>query len=154
MNDPTQLLEPLAPVDTHEYEHSAERAFAGKEPDQPMSAMGSDFLAEFQRAELDRIRAALTAWQPVRAELINYTRSGEEFWLELDIVPIANENGRYTHWVAVERDITERKRAEEEIRQIDERFRLISSATSDLVWDMDLTTNETWWNEKIGTEFG
>lgn len=65
-----------------------------------------------QRAELDRIRVALTAWQPVRAELINYTKAGEEFWLELDIVPVADENGWYTHWIAIERDITDRKLVE------------------------------------------
>ena len=68
-----------------------------------------------QRAELDRIRQALTQWQPVRAELINYTKSGQEFWLELDIVPIANAKGWYTHWVSVERDITERKQAQIEV---------------------------------------
>jgi PAS domain S-box-containing protein len=65
-----------------------------------------------QRAELDRIRVALTAWEPVRAELINYTKAGKEFWLELDIVPVADENGRYTHWIAIERDITDRKLVE------------------------------------------
>ncbi|HET8715814.1 MAG TPA: PAS domain S-box protein [Holophagaceae bacterium] len=68
---------------------------------------------ETQRAELDRIRAALHAWQPVRAELINYTKAGEPFWLELSITPVADASGWYTHWVAIERDITERKRAEE-----------------------------------------
>jgi len=65
-----------------------------------------------QRAELDRIRAALTKWEPVRAELINYTKTGEEFWLELDIVPVADETGLYTHWIAIERDITDRKLVE------------------------------------------
>jgi PAS domain S-box-containing protein len=69
------------------------------------------------RAALDRIRAALHAWQPVRAELINYTKAGEEFWLELDIVPVADADGWFTHWVAVQRNITERKRMEEERRQ-------------------------------------
>lgn len=68
-----------------------------------------------QHTELARIRQALQAWQPVRAELINYTKAGEEFWLELDIVPIANEAGWYTHWVSVERDITERKRLEAQL---------------------------------------
>jgi PAS domain S-box-containing protein len=62
--------------------------------------------------ELDRIRNALLAWEPVRAELINYSKDGQEFWLELDISPIADENGWFTHWVAVERDITERKKSE------------------------------------------
>lgn len=67
------------------------------------------------RAELDRIRVALEKWQPVRAQLINYTKSGEEFWLELDIVPLADESGWYTHWVAVERDITEQKAMQEQL---------------------------------------
>ena len=70
------------------------------------------------RAELDRIGRALKAWQPVRAELINYAKSGEEFWLELDIVPIADSKGWFTHWVAVERDITERKLAQESILRL------------------------------------
>ncbi len=68
-----------------------------------------------QRAELDRIRAGLSKWQPVRSELVNYTKAGEEFWLELDIVPLANESGRFTHWVSVGRDITQRRQQQQEI---------------------------------------
>lgn len=68
-----------------------------------------------QREELDRIRLALEQRKSVRAELINYTKSGEEFWLELDIVPLADENGSATHLVAIERDITERKEIEAQL---------------------------------------
>ncbi len=68
-----------------------------------------------QRAELDRIGAAMKKWQPVRTEIINYTKAGKEFWLEIDIAPIADETGKFTHWVGVERDITERKQQQEEI---------------------------------------
>lgn len=67
------------------------------------------------RRTLDTIRRALERWQPVRAELLNYTKSGEELWLEIDIVPLADETGWYTHWVAVERDVTERRRLEQQI---------------------------------------
>ncbi len=65
------------------------------------------------RNELDKIKTAMRKWQPVRAELINYTKAGEEFWLEVDIFPIADKTGWFTHWVSVERDITERKKIEE-----------------------------------------
>jgi PAS domain S-box-containing protein len=80
------------------------------------------------RATLDRVRGALNAWQPVRVEVINYTKSGEPFWLEMEISPIANETGWYTHWVAIERDISERKRVEEAMRASEQRFRVAVDA--------------------------
>ncbi|MBY0411003.1 MAG: EAL domain-containing protein, partial [Burkholderiaceae bacterium] len=69
-----------------------------------------------QRDALRRIRVALADWKPVREELINYTKAGEPFWVELDIVAVANDDGWYTHWVAVGRDITERKLTENKLR--------------------------------------
>jgi diguanylate cyclase (GGDEF)-like protein len=54
----------------------------------------------------------------VRAELINYKKNGEQFWLELDIVPVDYFSRGLTHWVAVARDITTRKAAEEEIEHL------------------------------------
>lgn len=69
-----------------------------------------------ERAPLDAIRRALEAWQPVRAELLNYTRSGEEFWVELNIAPVADASGWYTHWIWIQRDITGRKQSEAALR--------------------------------------
>ncbi len=70
------------------------------------------------RQELARVRAAMKLWQHVQVELINYTKSGDEFWVEMDLVPISDSQGWYTHWVAVQRDITERRRAEAERARI------------------------------------
>ena len=63
-----------------------------------------------------RIHHRLKTWQPVRAELLNYRKDGTPFWVELNIKPIANEQGWYTHWVSVQRDVTARK-AEEQARE-------------------------------------
>ncbi len=71
-----------------------------------------------QPAELDRIRQALKRWQPVRAELINYKKNGELFWMELEIVPVEESARGVKHWVAVGRDITARKAADDEIEQL------------------------------------
>ena len=59
-----------------------------------------------------KIREALKAWQPVRVELINYRKDGSEFWVELNIVPVANERGWWTHWVSIQREMSERKAVE------------------------------------------
>jgi PAS domain S-box-containing protein len=71
-----------------------------------------------QRPELERIRAAMQKWLPVRSEMISYTKAGRELWLEIDIAPIADESGIFTHWLAVGRDITERRRQQEEILRL------------------------------------
>lgn len=71
-----------------------------------------------QRAELDHIRAALEEWEPVRVDLINYTKNGEPFWVDLDVSPVWDKARKLTHWVAVGRDISERKAAEEKIQYL------------------------------------
>lgn len=72
---------------------------------------------ETSRATLDLIRAALSKWEPIEVELINARKDGSKFWVQLSIVPVANERGWFTHWVSVQRDISERKEAELLARQ-------------------------------------
>jgi diguanylate cyclase (GGDEF)-like protein/PAS domain S-box-containing protein len=67
---------------------------------------------------LDRIAQAMARSEAVRAELLNYTRYGEPYWVERELVPISDEGGNNTHWVAVERDITERKKSEDDIHRL------------------------------------
>jgi PAS domain S-box-containing protein len=70
------------------------------------------------RGELRRIRAALAASQSVHAELLNYRKSGEPYWVELDIVPVGQESAGGRRFVAVERDITERRRQAEALQRL------------------------------------
>jgi diguanylate cyclase (GGDEF)-like protein/PAS domain S-box-containing protein len=70
------------------------------------------------RAALDRIGTALQRQEPVNAEVINYTKDGREFWLEIDIAPVMDESGKISHFVAIERDISQRKTAEADIERL------------------------------------
>jgi diguanylate cyclase (GGDEF)-like protein/PAS domain S-box-containing protein len=56
--------------------------------------------------------------ESVSGELILYKKSGEPCWLEIDIVPFSSEGDAITHWVAVGRDITERRRSVDAIHQL------------------------------------
>lgn len=56
--------------------------------------------------------------------------------------------------LAIARDITERKKAEEEIVQANERFNLIARATNDAVWDWDMITDQNWGNEIFYKYYG
>ncbi|HEX8478684.1 MAG TPA: EAL domain-containing protein [Telluria sp.] len=61
---------------------------------------------------------AMARREPFFGEVVNYTKSGEPCWIEMDLVPFASESGGVTHWVAVARDITERRRSADAIHQL------------------------------------
>jgi len=66
---------------------------------------------------LKRLRQNLESGETFAGESINYRRDGEAFHLEWQIAPIRNASGTITHFVAIQRDITERKRLEAELFQ-------------------------------------
>jgi len=61
-------------------------------------------------------------WQ---GEFANQRKNGEVFWENATISPIRNSAGRVTHFVAVKEDITERKKAEEAIRESEAKHKTI-----------------------------
>jgi PAS domain S-box-containing protein len=73
--------------------------------------------AKTDRTELAKIRTALQKWEAVTVEVINYRKDGSEFWNEFSIVPVADQAGCYTHWIAIQRDTTSRRQAEEALRK-------------------------------------
>ena len=70
------------------------------------------------QAEVARILSAMQRGEPVTAELVNYAKSGEKYWVEMEMVPFAGEGGRNTHWVVVGRDITERRNDADAIHRL------------------------------------
>ena len=67
------------------------------------------------RAALNLMTEAIKSWEPYELTTINYKKNGEEFWITFSISPVSNDKGIYTHWISIERDVTEMIRANEEI---------------------------------------
>ncbi|MBX3638441.1 MAG: PAS domain-containing protein, partial [Rubrivivax sp.] len=88
-------------------------------------------------AERARIRRALAAGEPVRAELVNYTRDRAPYWVEIGIVPVAVGGTEVTHMVAVQREISERKRAEAELKGARAALAATLEAVPDLLFEVD-----------------
>jgi diguanylate cyclase (GGDEF)-like protein/PAS domain S-box-containing protein len=68
--------------------------------------------------ELERIKHAFQQMLPITAEVVTINLDGAGVSLEMDALPLHDRGGRYTHWVLVLRDITERKQADAQIRQL------------------------------------
>ena len=73
---------------------------------------------ETDRATVARIVHAVRRKEAVSAELVNYTRAGAPFWMQLEMVPFAGETGSITHWVMVGRDVTERRNSAAAIHRL------------------------------------
>ena len=62
--------------------------------------------------ELRRLSEALREHKPCEITTINYKKNGEPFWVNFSVDPVADETGKYTHFIAIERDVTLRKNEE------------------------------------------
>ncbi|RWM13296.1 MAG: PAS domain-containing sensor histidine kinase [Mesorhizobium sp.] len=78
-------------------------------------------------------------------------RDGTRFWAHVVIDPIRDPSGKLTGFAKVTRDLTERKKAEEELRKSQEQFqRLVQGVTDYAIYMLDPEGLITSWN--LGAE--
>jgi len=114
------------------------RAVEGKDATQPVSFVNDAFLHRtgYARDEIvgrslrvllapdadpavaAGIFEAVIAGRACNAELTICTRSGDAFWVEIEMVPFTRAGQRASHWVVVGRDITERRHAADAIHRL------------------------------------
>lgn len=62
-----------------------------------------------QVTAIDKINKGLVNQKAVRVELVNYTISKDKFWVDLNMSPIQGNDGQTTHWLCLQRDISDQK---------------------------------------------
>lgn len=72
-----------------------------------------------QRSDIDqaskaRMKAAIVSGESCVERVVNYTKHGLPYHVEVQIYPIKNASGQVTHYISLQRDITERKKLEAE----------------------------------------
>jgi PAS domain S-box-containing protein len=84
-----------------------------------------------------------------RGQILNRKKNDEEFWESTSISAIKNDQDEITHFVAVKQDITERKKAEEEIKNSQQRLAQIIDFLPDPTWVVDNEGKVVRWNKAI-----
>lgn len=81
-------------------------------------------------------------------------QDGTHRWVHEETKPVYTAEGKLHYLIGIVQDITERKVAEEILREYNERFEILSRATNDAVWDWDMVNDYVIWNHGLETIFG
>ena len=68
------------------------------------------------RDDLKKIRQALEKQESVRVTLRNFSKKGNEYWVDLSILPLPDKNGKISHFAAIQRDIKDYKKLEQDLQ--------------------------------------
>ena len=92
---------------------------------------------ETDRLVIEEMVAASAAGRSFKGEVLNYGKDGRKRWVELEFQQLKDEDGHLTGFMALQLDITERKRIQEELARAEARFRAIfESAPVGISWSV------------------
>ncbi|MDQ6481543.1 PAS domain S-box protein [Dyadobacter sp. LHD-138] len=112
----------------------------GKKPSELVQGAETDL--ETRR----RLRESLNAQRSVSEVVLNYSKSGKKYWIDLNINPVIDEYGRCTNFIAVMRDISVFKEAHEELRATKELLEQTSKVARIGGWEYDIETRYLSWS--------
>jgi len=151
VSDGVLITDPNQPDNPIIYSNSAFSRLTGYRQDE-IVGRNCRFLqgADTDPQTVARIRQAIAERREVQATLINYRQDGQPFWNELKISPVFSDEGDLLYFVGIQTDITERKQAEEQIR---EQATLLDKA-QDAIFVLDLEEHILFWNDRAKRLFG
>ena len=120
--------------------------YAGCSQEEITSLSPYDILTEESKKlfweRVEKISQGVKVPEIVEFEILN--KKNKHFYIQLHIKNIYDAEGHVVAADVVAHDITERKRAEELLRQSEEKYRLLADHMKDQVWLMDLNLKITY----------
>jgi len=87
-------------------------------------------------ASLDKILLAIVTKQAINIDVLKYTKSGEALWLNNNIFPIADAQGKTTHMISIQRNVTLLKQQDLELRRAKEEAEHLSLVKTQFLANM------------------
>jgi len=120
----------------------------GKKPGDVLHGPDSD------PATVALMRERLGQGQGVKVEVINYHKNGTPLWLAIEVQPVTDEQHRLVNFIAIETDITERKRNEAELQESSQLVKSIVETVVDGIITIDSRGNVLSFNTAAERLFG
>jgi PAS domain S-box-containing protein len=89
-------------------------------------------------------------WYPA----VNIAKDGTRVYIETSILPMRDSQGRVIGFRGISRDVTERKRADEALRQSEEKYRTVLQEMDEGYYEVDLAGNYTFVNDVLCARLG
>jgi len=122
---------------TIEYANPAVESVIGYEPDEVVGENPRLWKSgEHEDAFYEDLWARITAGDVWEGEMVNRRQSGALCWVDATIAPITDEDGDVERYVAVERDVTDRKERELRIEQQHDRLERLNT-TNEVLRDVN-----------------
>lgn len=132
------------------YMNAALTRVTGLEPSEVMGRPVQRVMQTIARGiPLEDLDNALAAEVSMRSNIRFFTKDERVLPAEIDLVPIRNAAGAMTHWVAVMRDMSDKQAADARALLNEERYRMLSRSTLDVVWDWDVRSGLMEWKENF-----
>ncbi len=113
-----------------------------------------DFIHEEDQERIRETMKNLSAFETAEPDPYRL-RVGDGPWRWLEsIITNMTENPAIRGYIGNTRDVTERIKQQEVLRESVERFQILSKATSDTIWDFDLDKDIVLYNKNIHAMFG
>ncbi|MEO6003292.1 MAG: response regulator [Opitutus sp.] len=97
---------------------------------------------------LDQLDETVGAGRPFKCEILNYTKSGEKCWVEVDIQQLNDQKGKLIGYMALQLDVTARRRAQEEVARRESQLSFILNALPiGVSWTADPEKKHYWFND-------
>ena len=96
---------------------------------------------------VDAIRTAIKNNKEIDINILNYTKSKKEYWLNINISPIYNDNGEIENFIAIERDISKQIKSDQEKRTSEKRWQIAIENSGYGLWDWNIQTNECYFSD-------
>jgi PAS domain S-box-containing protein len=109
---------------------------------------------ETDRKTADYVSAEIKKGQPVTAELLNYTKSGDTFWSKLNISPLKNSNGDIHHFIALQEDVTKKKTTLHTLEQSLQRLEWAQELGQIGDWHFNVENQEIFWSKQMFAIYG